>query len=80
VVAPRPTRYFALTAPSNIGTAQNLLKTWISVKRAQPMWGQRFGAAAELPLGTERHVSAGSNGDLVAGVRTNRVFKGVRTF
>ncbi len=31
---------------------------------AQGMWGQRFGAAAELPLGAERYVSAGSAGDL----------------
>ena len=28
------------------------------------MWGQRFGAAAELPLGAERHVRAGSAGNL----------------
>ncbi len=45
----------------------------------QSMWGQRFGAAAELPLGAERYVSAGSAGDLVAGVLTNRVFNGVST-
>ncbi len=31
------------------------------------MWGQRFGAAAELPLGAELYVNAGSAGDLVAG-------------
>ncbi len=30
---------------------------------AQGMCGQRFGAAAELPLGAERYVSAGSAGD-----------------
>ncbi len=41
---------------------------------AQDMWGQRFAAAAALPLGAERYVSAGSAGDLVAGVLTNRVF------
>jgi hypothetical protein len=35
---------------------------------AQPLWGQRFGAAAELPLGPELYVNAGSAGDLVAGV------------
>jgi hypothetical protein len=35
---------------------------------AQPSWGQRFGAAAELPLGPELYVTAGSAGDLVAGV------------
>jgi hypothetical protein len=33
-----------------------------------PSWGQRFGAAAELPLGPELYVTAGSAGDLVAGV------------
>jgi hypothetical protein len=60
VVAHRPARYFARTLPSNTGTAQNLLKSWTRAKRAQPVWGQRFGA--------ERHVSAGSAGDLVAGV------------
>ena len=41
---------------------------------AQPLWGQGFGPAAELPLGAERYVSAGSAGDLVAGVLTKRVF------
>ncbi len=41
---------------------------------AQGLWGQRFGAAAELPLGAERYVGAGGAGDLVAGVLTNRVF------
>ncbi len=25
----------------------------------QPVWGQRFGAAAELPLGAELYVGAG---------------------
>jgi glutaryl-CoA dehydrogenase len=40
------------------------------------LWGQRFGPAAELPLGAERYVSSVSPGDLVAGVRTNRVFNG----
>ncbi len=38
------------------------------------MCGQRFGAAAELPLGAELYVSAGSAGDLVAGNPANRVF------
>ncbi len=33
----------------------------------QPVWGQGFGPAAELPLGAERHVNSGSTGDLVAG-------------
>jgi hypothetical protein len=37
-------------------------------------WGQRFGAAAELPLGPELSVTADSGGDLVAGDRANRVF------
>jgi hypothetical protein len=41
---------------------------------AQPVWGQGFGPAAELPLGAELYVSGGSTGDLVAGTRTNRVF------
>jgi hypothetical protein len=40
----------------------------------EPVWGQRFGAAAELPLGAEFYVRAGSTGDLVAGTRTDRVF------
>jgi hypothetical protein len=40
----------------------------------EPVWGQRFGAAAELPLGAELYVRTGSTGDLVAGTRTNRVF------
>jgi hypothetical protein len=40
----------------------------------QPVWGQRFGAASELPLGAELYVRAGSTGDLVAGTRTDRVF------
>ncbi len=35
---------------------------------AQGIWGQRFGAAAELPLGAERHVNPGGAGDLVAGI------------
>ncbi len=30
------------------------------------MWGQGFGPAAELPLGAELYVRAGSVGDLVA--------------
>ncbi len=47
---------------------------WI---KTLPLWGQRFGAAAELPLGAELYVLAGSAGDLVAGVRTSRVFNGV---
>ncbi len=34
----------------------------------EPVCGQRFGAAAELPLGAEFYVRAGSTGDLVAGV------------
>ena len=38
-----------------------------------PVWGQGFGAA-ELPLGAELYVSAGSAGDLVAGNPANRVF------
>ncbi len=33
---------------------------------AQPLWGQRFGAAAELPLGPELYVSTDSTADLVA--------------
>jgi anti-anti-sigma factor len=33
----------------------------------EPVWGQRFGAAAELPLGPELYVTAGRAGDLVAG-------------
>jgi hypothetical protein len=41
---------------------------------ARPSWGQRFGAAAELPLGPELYVTAGSVGDLVAGDPANRVF------
>jgi hypothetical protein len=41
---------------------------------AQPAWGQGFGPAAELPLGAELYVSAGSTGDLVAGTRIDRVF------
>jgi hypothetical protein len=41
---------------------------------ALPSRGQRFGAAAELPLGPELYVSAGSTGDLVAGDPANRVF------
>jgi hypothetical protein len=40
----------------------------------EPVWGQRFGAAAELPLGAELYVRTGSTGDLVAGTRTDRVF------
>jgi hypothetical protein len=32
---------------------------------ALPLWGQRFGAAAELPLGPELYVTAGRAGDLV---------------
>jgi hypothetical protein len=36
--------------------------------------GQGFGPAAELPLGAELYVSAGSTGDLVAGTPTDRVF------
>ncbi len=43
----------------------------------QPLWGQRFGAAAELPLGAELYASAGNTGDLVAGVLTNRAFNGI---
>ncbi len=44
---------------------------------ALPVWGQGLGPAAELPLGAERYVRAGSTGDLVAGTRTDRVFNGV---
>jgi hypothetical protein len=44
---------------------------------AQPVWGQGFGPAAELPLGAELYVSAGSTGNLVAGDPANRVFNGV---
>jgi hypothetical protein len=40
----------------------------------EPVWGQGFGAAAELPLGAELYVRTGSTGDLVAGTRTDRVF------
>ncbi len=42
----------------------------------EPVWGQRFGAAAELPLGAELYVTFGSAGDLVAGDPANRVFNG----
>jgi hypothetical protein len=45
---------------------------------ARPLRGQRFGAAAELPLGPELYVIAGSAGDLVAGDPANCVFNGVR--
>ncbi len=45
----------------------------------QPVWGQRFGAAAELPLGSELYANAGNASDLVAGAYTNRVFNGVST-
>ncbi len=41
---------------------------------ALPVWGQGLGPAAELPLGAELYVSAGSAGDLVAGNPANRVF------
>jgi hypothetical protein len=34
----------------------------------EPLWGQGFCPAAELPLGAELYVRAGSAGDLVAGV------------
>ncbi len=40
----------------------------------QPLWGQRFGAAAELPPGPELYATAGSTGDLVAGTLTSRAF------
>jgi hypothetical protein len=36
--------------------------------RARPLWGQGFRPTAELPLGAELYVKAGSAGDLVAGV------------
>ena len=42
----------------------------------QPVGGQRFGAAAELPLGAELYASAGNTSDLVAGAYTNRVLNG----
>jgi hypothetical protein len=32
----------------------------------QPLWGQGFGPAAELPLREELYVTAGNTGDLVA--------------
>jgi hypothetical protein len=38
------------------------------------LWGQRFGAPAELPLGAELYVTTGSAGDLVAGDPASRVF------
>jgi hypothetical protein len=38
------------------------------------LWGQGFSPAAELPLGAELYVSAGSTGNLVAGDPANRVF------
>jgi hypothetical protein len=41
--------------------------------KLKPLWGQGFRPAAELSLGAERHVSAGSTGDLVAGKPANRV-------
>ncbi len=40
-------------------------------RAAQPVWGQGFGLAAELPLGAELYVSADSTGNLVAGDRAN---------
>jgi hypothetical protein len=40
------------------------------------MWGQGFGPAAELRLGAELYVTAGSAGDLVAAAPANRVFNG----
>jgi hypothetical protein len=40
----------------------------------EPVWGQGFRPAAELPLGAELYVRTGSSGDLVAGTRTDRVF------
>ncbi len=39
-----------------------------------PVWGQGLGPAAELPLGAELYLRAGSAGDLVAGNPANRVF------
>ena len=45
----------------------------------QPVWGQRFGAAAELPLGAERYVSVGSAGDL-AGVYKPRLQRNSTVF
>ncbi len=41
---------------------------------AQPVWGQGFGPAAELPLGAELYVTADSTGNLIAGDPANRVF------
>ncbi len=38
----------------------------------QPVWGQRFGAAAELPLGAELYASAVAPAIFVAGALTNR--------
>ncbi len=48
-------------------------------KQTQPMGGQGFGPAAELPLGAELHVSAGSAGDPVARDPANRVISGATT-
>ncbi len=45
----------------------------------QPVWGQHFVAAAELPLGAELYVSAGNTSDLVAGAYTNRLFNGANS-
>jgi GTPase len=40
-------------------------------EQPQPVWGQGFGPAAELPLGAELYVPPGSAGDLVDGSRTS---------
>ena len=39
----------------------------------QPLWGECFGAAAELPLGAELYVVPVAPAK-IAGVRTSRVF------
>ncbi len=39
-----------------------------AAQKPEGVWGQGFGPAAELPLGAELYASAGSAGDLVAGV------------
>ncbi len=39
------------------------------------MWGQGFGTAAELPLGPERHVNAGSAGELLAKTKPLPMFR-----
>ncbi len=58
------------------GVAMALRAAKVDGDATRSLWGQRFGAAAELPLGAELYVLAGSTGDLVADVRTNHSFNG----